>query len=148
MKTRHALAAILFVAAGGLVTGCGSEGVSGGCPVETPQINAIQSCTAQPGSTVSVLLRTCPTCNLTNPSCEVDLSGASGGTIVLDPVAERCADSSSCPPSCAVNEVVCTFTAPNTPDVYRLQVFDPASNQVRFGELDVAAASGPVACAF
>ncbi len=143
-KTPQALAALAFVAAGSLVIGCGGDS---GCPTETPRIDAIQSCTAQPGATVSVRLRLCPTCNLTGITCEVDLSGvASSGTIFLDPVAERCEGTSSCPPACSNNEAVCTFTAPSTSDTYTLQAFDPATNQVRTALLDVG--TGPVACAF
>ncbi len=144
MKTGHALAVLALFAGGSLLAACGGDS---GCPTETPRIDAVQSCTAQPGATVSVHLKTCPTCNLTNVSCEVDLSGvASSGVIHLDPVAERCEGASSCPPSCSVNEAVCTFTAPSTPGTYNLNVFDPASSQVRVGQLDVG--TGAVACAF
>ncbi len=143
MKTTQALAALAFVAAGSLVIGCGGDS---GCPTETPRIDAIQSCTAQPGAAVSVRLRLCPTCNLTGISCDVDLSGVSSGTIFLDPVAERCEGAGSCPPSCSTNEAVCTFTAPSASGSYNLQAFDPATNQVRIAQLDVG--TGPVACAF
>lgn len=144
MKTTQALAALAFVAAGSLVIGCGGDS---GCPTETPRIDAIQGCSVPPGTTVNVRLRLCPTCNLTGISCEVDLSGvSSAGVIVLDPVAERCEGTGSCPPSCSTNEAVCTFTAPSTPDTYTLQAFDPATSQVRTAVLEVG--SGPVACAF
>jgi hypothetical protein len=149
MKTRHALAALSLAAAGGLVTGCGSEGVSGGCPTETPPIQAIQSCTAQPGATVSVNVRTCPSCNQTGISCAVDLrDAATSGVILLDPVAQVCEGSTSCPPGCELDTIVCTFTAPSAPDTYQLHVFDPTTQTVKVGDLDVVAASGPVACAF
>jgi hypothetical protein len=134
---------IALGAVAGFAAGCGG----GSCPTETPEIQKIQSCTAQPGQTVSVHLQLCPTCNLSNISCEVDMSGASSGIIQLDPVAQRCESSTSCntAPSCSPG-AVCTFTAPSTSGPYTLQAFDPVRNAVVTAQLDVG--TGPVACAF
>lgn len=141
MTTRHLIA--IVVALAGFGAGCGG----GSCPTETPRIDAIQSCTAQPGQSVTVQLRLCPTCNLTGISCEVDTSNvASAGTIQLDPVAERCESSSSCGTlACSSNEAPCTFTAPTTPGTYTLRAFDPSSNSFRQGQLDVG---GAYSCTF
>lgn len=139
--TTHRLMIALVVFAG-VAAGCGGNS----CPTETPRIDAIQSCTAQPGQTVNVSLRLCPTCNQTGITCDVDTSHAgSAGLIQLDPVAERCEGSSSCPPSCSQNDAVCTFTAPSTPGSYTLRVFDPFSNGFREGTLEVG---GAYACSF
>jgi hypothetical protein len=143
--TAHRLGiALAVVAAGGLAVGCGG----GSCPTETPRIDKIQSCTVQPGQTVNLQLQLCPTCNLSNISCDVDTSNAaSAGVIQLDPVAQRCESSASCPsPSCvAPNAAVCTFTAPTVPGSYTVRAFDPASNSFREGTLDVG---GALACSF
>jgi hypothetical protein len=139
MTAHRLLIALALVA--GFAAGCGG----GSCPTETPRIDAIQSCTAQPGQTVNVSLRLCPTCNQTGITCEVDTSTVSAGYIQLDPVAERCEGSSSCPPSCSQNEAVCSFKAPAAPGDYTLRVFDPFTNQTREGTLTVG---GTYACNF
>ena len=81
MTAHRLLIPLALVAA--FAAGCGG----GSCPTETPRIDAIQSCTAQPGQSVTVQLRLCPTCNLSGISCEVDTSNAKDGLIQLDPVA-------------------------------------------------------------
>lgn len=140
MKTRPALSALTVAAAVVSFTGCGEK-----CPTETPQVQALQSCTAQPGALVTVNLRLCPTCNQAPITCTADLSAAaSSGQIHLDPLAEACESSNSCPPSCSTNTVGCTFQAPSTPGTYTLVVFDPASSSTRTSTLDVG--TGPASC--
>lgn len=138
MKTRNALSAAALSAAALLAAGCGTDT----CPTETPKIDAIQSCTVAPGATVQVKLRACPTCNQNITRCEVDFQG---GQIQLDPLAEACDSSTSCPPSCAPDEVVCTFTAPTTPGSYPMFAFNGTSGTVN-GTLDVS--SGALSCAY
>ena len=90
MKLRHVIAITACAAAVGL-SACGDK-----CPTETPQVDAVANCTARPGSTVTVPLRLCPTCNQTAASCDVDTSqAASSGIIQLDPVVEACESASS-----------------------------------------------------
>ena len=141
MTAHRLLIPLALVAA--FAAGCGG----GSCPTETPRIDAIQSCTAQPGQSVTVQLRLCPTCNLSGISCEVDTSNVgSAGVIQLDPVAQRCESSSSCGTlACSQNEAPCTFTAPSAPGTYTLRAFDPSSNSFRDGTLDVG---GAYACSF
>lgn len=140
MKTRSAFTALALTAAALAWTGCGTT-----CPTETPQVQAVQSCTVAPGATVTVNLRLCPTCNQTPITCNADLSAAAGsGQIHLDPLAEACEGSTSCPPSCSSNTVGCTFQAPSAPGSYTLLVFDPASGNTLTGTLQVTA--GPASC--
>lgn len=125
-------------------SGCGSPT---SCPKETPGINAVQSCTVEPGALVTVQVRTCATCNQTAPSCSVDLSQLGSGQIFLDPQAEVCEPVTSCEtPSCGFAPVDCSFSAPSTPGPYTLVAFDPSTNSSRTGTLTVA--SGPSSCAF
>lgn len=140
--TAHRWVIALAIVAG-VGVGCGG----GSCPTETPRIDAIQSCTAQPGQSVTVQLRLCPTCNLTGISCDVDTSNAqSAGLIQLDPVASRCESATSCGTlACSQNEAPCTFTAPSTPGTYTLRAYDPATNGFKFGALEVG---GAYACNF
>jgi hypothetical protein len=126
------------------IAGCGQ--VNNGCPTEPPKVEQVQSCTVAPGASVTVKLNVCPTCNQTPVTCSVDMSQvASSGIIGLDAIADACQPPSSCPsPSCLTNGVNCTFTAPTTPDTYRLQVYDPATNSTKEGTLTVG--SGPFSC--
>ncbi|GAO02250.1 hypothetical protein [Anaeromyxobacter sp. PSR-1] len=140
MKTRNALSAAALAAAALLAAGCGTDT----CPTETPKIDLIQSCTATPGATVPVRLKACPTCNQNITRCEVDVQG---GYIQLDPLAEACDSSTSCPPGCATNDVVCNVTAPSTPGTYTLIVSNGTGGTLQ-GQLDVAEASGPYACTY
>jgi hypothetical protein len=145
--TPTTLARLAALAAAALaIAGCGQA--NNGCPTETPEVRQVQSCTVAPGATVTVGLNVCPTCNQNPVTCTVDLSQvASSQIIALDPLADACQPPSSCPsPSCAAKPVSCTFTAPATPDVYTLIVYDPATNTTRSGTLTVGA--GPSSCSF
>lgn len=138
MQTRNVLSAAALAAAALLVAGCGNDT----CPTETPKIDAIESCTVAPGAAVQVKVRACPTCNQNITRCEVDVQG---GQIQLDPLAEACDSSTSCPPSCATDEVVCTFTAPSTPGSYPMFAYNGAGGTVG-GTLDVS--SGALFCSY
>jgi hypothetical protein len=144
MKLRRMIVIPACAIAVGL-SGCGE--VTSGCPTETPKVEAFATsgCTATPGSTVTVPLRLCPTCNQTGASCDVDLSEASSGDIFLDPVVEACESANSCPPTCDQNAINCSFAAP-PPGSYRLVVFDPASDSTIVTTLQVVQ-SGPTSCA-
>ncbi len=136
MRTSHAFAFTLAVA----LAGCGDK-----CPTETPQVSALPtSCTAGAGNPVSYPLRLCPTCNQTGITCDVDMSsvGAGSGTIFLDPKAEACETSGSCPPSCAAQETVCSFTAPGTVGTYKVSVFNPATGSTMEETLQVNVVGG------
>jgi predicted small lipoprotein YifL len=142
MKLHRVIAITACAAALGL-SACGEK-----CPTETPQVDAVANCTATAGSTVTVPVRLCPTCNQSAASCDVDLSQAtSSGSILLDPVVEACESSNSCPPGCSLNSINCTFTAPSQLGSYELIVFNPATNTSISKRLDVVA-SGGTSCAF
>ncbi len=76
-----------------------------------------------PNTTVEVSLQICPTCNQTDASCDVDLSAVSQGIIHFDTLVHACENSSSCPPSCSVSGVTCTFTTPAA-GTYNLYIGD------------------------
>ncbi len=127
-------------------SGCGNNS----CPTETPaKVQAVQSCTAAPGASVSVAVQLCPTCNQSGATCSVDTSGVGSGSIALDPTVEACENVSTCPstaPSCSVGPLTCSFTAPSAPGTYQLLVYDPSSGGTITGSLVVG--SGPSSCAF
>ncbi len=142
MTLRRIIAIGACAAAVGL-SACGEK-----CPTETPRVDAVAGCTATPGSTVSVPLRLCPTCNQSAASCDVDLSQAtSSGTIQLDPVVEACENANSCPPGCDLNAINCTFAAPSQVGTYEILVYNPATNTTISTRLDVVT-SGSTSCAF
>jgi hypothetical protein len=129
MPARHAVAVVSAAAL--LATGCGEK-----CKTETPQqVEALPSnCTAiEPGATVTVGIRLCPTCNQTGAVCDVDTSQADAfRRIQLDPQVEACEDVTSCgsaAPACLTNAIPCTFRAPTAPATYTIFAYDPASDQ-------------------
>jgi hypothetical protein len=129
---------LLALAAAALaVSGCGES-----CPTETPaKVEALGSCTAAPGGTVTVPVRLCPTCNQTGAECQVDTSQATSGFIQLDPTVEACETASSCgapTPTCQANPLTCTFTAPAVEDTYTLIVFDQSTQNTIEGTLTVS----------
>ncbi len=143
MKISHA---ILAAAAAIAAAGCGSEK----CPTENPEVSAMPaSCAASPGATVGYPLKLCPTCNQTGITCDVDTSGVGvgSGTIFLDPKAEVCESSSSCPPSCSTQDTVCTFTAPSAQGSYTVSVYNPGSGQTETAPLQVTPGGGSCAIA-
>jgi hypothetical protein len=126
--------------------GCGDEK----CASESPQVEAISSCTAPAGSQVSYQLRLCPTCNQNLTDCTVDMSDATpgGGTIFLNPVVEACEGSTGCGPATCLVNPSCSVTVPagaTSGTIWDVLVFDPASNQTRQGTLT---AGGPASCGF
>jgi hypothetical protein len=117
-----ALFAVL--AAGVLVVGCGGND-STSCATETPQINNAPSCASMaPNTQVQIALEICPTCNQTDAVCNVDLSAVSQNIIHLDPLVHACTTSNSCPPSCALSGVTCSFKTPAAPGTYTLYIGD------------------------
>ncbi len=148
MRTRNAVlvATVISVAVG--VSGCPSNS----CPMETPGVgtNPVpSSCTALPGAQVTYPVRICPTCNQTAPTCAADLSAVNTThEIFLDTKVEACNGSSSCPPSCQLDAITCTFTAPSGTGTYTMIVVDGATGQPisPAGQLTVIA-SGQPSCA-
>ncbi len=135
MKLRKAV----VVAAALAAAACSSEK----CPTETPGVNTVSaSCTVLSGSTVNYPIKLCPTCNLTNVTCEVDLSAVGQGQIFLDPKAEACSDSSSCPPSCSFSNDTCAFTAPAVGN-YTVTAYDPGTGTYKTGQLNVVPSGSP-----
>jgi hypothetical protein len=123
----------------------GAAGCAEKCPTESPNVEAIQSCTVPPGATVSMKVRVCEKCNQTATTCQVDIQGT---IIQLDPVSEACSDSSGCPPSCSPDpNITCTFSAPTVEDTYDVFAFDPSTGGNRTGQLVVMASATP-SCAF
>jgi hypothetical protein len=119
-----ALAAALAAAAG--LAGCGET-----CKTEpVAKVDDAESCTAAPGTPVTVGVRLCPTCNQTGASCAVDIQGE---VVQLDPIVEACEDVTSCAsptPSCQASPLPCQFTAPSTPGEYDVVAYDSASNRL------------------
>lgn len=139
--------AATLIAAAAALAGCPS---SEPCPLESPQVSAIPgACTEVAGQPVTYPVRLCPTCNQTGASCVVDLSavGAGSGDIFLDTKVEACTGSGSCPPSCAVNAISCTFNAPATPGTYNVIALDGATGQPVESVLFVVAPGTPESCA-
>lgn len=106
-----AIAAAVALASSGCNEPCKSENV------DVVQESVPASCPGMAaGAPVTVSFEVCVRCNEATPTCKVD---AQGGGILLDPMAEACDDSSSCPlPSCGfpggtdLATVSCAFTAP------------------------------------
>lgn len=131
--TRAIIAAVAALAA----VGCGDE-----CPTETPKLDHVGSCTAQPGATVSYPVQTCETLGT---ACDVDMSGVGNGsgTIFLDPRIQVCdGGGPSCPATCSPTQTTCSFTAP-AQGSYSVSAFDPCTNQTKTGLLTVDALQTP-----
>lgn len=107
-----------------VVTAAAVALASAGCnePCKSENVDVVEasvppSCSSMAGGVpITVSFEVCVRCNEATPTCRVD---AQGGGILLDPMAEACDDSSSCPlPSCAfpggtdLATVSCAFTAP------------------------------------
>ena len=138
MTTRGWVLVAAAAAAGFGLAGCPSSS----CPLETPQVNALPTCTEPPNQPVSYPVRLCPTCNQTGASCAVQISGRS---IFLDLKVEACNDPGSCGGAgCAPGPTICSFTTPSTPDTYNVTATD-AGGQVT-GTL-VVSATDPASCA-
>jgi hypothetical protein len=144
MTIRSALVLATLAALAVGVSGCPSSS----CPMESPQVNGLPaSCTAPVGQQVSYPVRLCPTCNQSSASCAVDLSAATTtGDIFLDTKVEACSGSSSCPPACQTNPILCTFTPPGA-GTYKVTVFDGATGQTQTSQL-VVSQGGASSCAF
>jgi hypothetical protein len=135
MRSAVGIAALAAIGAG--LAGCPS---SNSCPLETPQVNALPTCTEPPNQPVSYPVRLCPTCNQTAASCTVQISGQD---IFLDLKVEACGDSNSCGGAgCSPGPTVCNFTTPATPGTYNVTATDAGGTQS--GTLVVA--SGPASC--
>ncbi len=119
MRTRSAVLAATLAAMAAATAGCPS---STSCPLETPQVNALPTCTEPPSQAVSYPVRLCPTCNQTGASCSVQRSG---NDIFLDIKVEACSDSNSCGGAgCAPGPTVCNFTTPATAGTYNVTATD------------------------
>jgi hypothetical protein len=138
MKMRSAvmLAVLAAVAAG--LAGCPSSS----CPLETPQVNALPTCTEPPSTAISYPVRLCPTCNQSGATCAVQMSGSE---IFLDLKVEACSDASSCGGAgCTAGPTTCSFTTPATAGTYTVTATD-AGGTVE-GTL-VVSPTGPASCA-
>ena len=146
---RLALAAAFAGVLAASLPGCGGEK----CPTENPTISGgaagVPVCTGgaavQAGTTVTVNLRICPTCNQTADVCNVVLPLPTDNPkiIQLDPLVQACDSANSCPPSCLTKAVACTFTAPAA-GAYQLLVSDPSG--VYQQPFQVVAAAGSTSC--
>ena len=137
MKVRSAvmLATLAAVAAG--LAGCPSDS----CPIETPQVNSLPTCTEPPSRAVSYPVRLCPTCNQTGATCAVQMSGQD---IFLDIKVEACQDANSCGGAgCAPGPTFCSFTTPAATGTYNIIATD-AGGTVN-GTL-VVSATEPASC--
>jgi hypothetical protein len=149
MNTTCRLAVLAAAAFSLVMAGCGTNK----CPTENPKISGgasgVPVCTGaaavQAGATVTVSLRTCPTCNQTTDVCTV-LPAGSDGIIQLDPLVQACTSSSSCPPSCNLQPTTCTFTAPSTPGSYQILVYDPGTGGPIQQPFEVVASGGARSC--
>jgi len=118
--------AVALGTAGAAVSGCGT---TADCPVESPDVVSVPTCSLAAGEPVTVQFPICTRCNQTAPTCRVDLSQVGSGYVQLDPLAQACDPGNSCPlPSCGIGgadrqTVACTFTAPAAGD-YQLVVYD------------------------
>jgi len=122
MKKRTAIvAAALALAAAGCNEPCKGENV------DVVQSTVPASCNVAPSAAVTVSFDVCVRCNNSTPTCRIDASQA--GSIQLDPIAETCDSSSSCPlPSCGVGgadlrRLACNFTSPASGSV-NLVIYD------------------------
>jgi hypothetical protein len=138
MKTRSALGVAVLGALGLWSTGCPS---SNSCPLETPQVNTLPTCTEPPNYALSYPVRLCPTCNQTGATCAVQMSGQN---IFLDLKVEACGDSNSCGGAgCSPGPTVCSFTTPAAEGTYNVTATDAGGT--RSGTLVVSATS-PASC--
>ncbi len=139
MKTHDAVMLGILVAVAVGVVGCPS---SNSCPLETPQVNALPTCTEPPNQPVSYPVRLCPTCNQTAASCNVQISGQ---TIFLDLKVEACGDSTSCGGAgCSPGPTVCSFTTPGTPGNYNVTATDAGGT---VSGILVVSSTSPASCA-
>ncbi len=110
--------------------------------METPQVNALPSCTEPPSQALSYPVRLCPTCNQTGATCSVQMSGQ---TIFLDLKVEACNDASSCGGAgCAPGPTICSFTTPAQPGTYNVIATDAGGTAT--GTLLVST-TDPASCA-
>ncbi len=138
MRIRGGALIVAAAAAAGFgLAGCPSSS----CPMETPQVNALPSCTEPPNHALSYPVRLCPTCNQTGASCSVQMSG---NDIFLDLKVEACNDASSCGGAgCNPGPTICSFTTPASEGTYNVTATD-AGGTVN-GTL-VVSASVPASC--
>ena len=141
MRIQSALvrvAAVIAAAAG--LTGCPADS----CPLETPAVTAMPSCTEPPNQEILYPVRLCPTCNQTGASCAVDLSQVATGSIFLDIKAEACTDSNSCGGAgCAPGPTNCSFRTPATPGTYQVITSNAATGGTLQSALVVATGVTP-----
>lgn len=118
---------VLVAAAALMASGCGEDR----CPTEAPKTEDFQQtcAAASPGEVVSIPVTLCPTCNQQLAGCTADQISPS--QILLDPVVEACtSDTCDQGPTCDLFPAACTFTAPNTADVFFIEVLaDPDAAQ-------------------
>ena len=141
MKARSAVGMAAFaatVAAAAALSGCPADS----CPLETPQVDALPTCTEPPNQAIAYPVRLCPTCNQTSASCSVQMSGRD---IFLDLKVEACDDPNSCGGAgCFPGPTICSFTTPSAVDTYNVTATD-AGGQVS-GTL-VVSNTEPASCA-
>ncbi len=139
MKMTSAARLAVLSALAASTAGCPS---SNSCPLETPQVNALPTCTEPPSTAISYPVRLCPTCNQTGASCAVQIAG---NDIFLDLKVEACSDPNSCGgAACALGPTTCSFTTPASPGTYNVTATDPGGTVN--GTL-VVSASTPASCA-
>jgi hypothetical protein len=120
MRTRSVVLVATLGTVAAALAGCPS---STSCPLETPQVTALPTCTEPPSKDITYPVRLCPTCNQTGATCSVQMSG---NVIFLDLKVEACADAVSCGGAgCAPGPTNCTFTTPATEGNYSVVATDP-----------------------
>jgi hypothetical protein len=137
----------------GLAVAAGLQGCGEQCKTEpVAKVDEAESCTAAPGTPVTIGVRLCPTCNQTGASCDVDTSQASSsGIIQLDPIVEACQDVTSCAnpsPSCQSAPLPCQFTAPTEPGPYSIRAYDSSTNSFETVATLTVEPGAAYACAF
>ncbi len=139
MRTRDVLMVAVLGAVGLWSAGCPSSS----CPLETPQVNALPTCTEPPSRQITYPVQLCPTCNQTGATCSVQMSG---NDIFLDLKAEACNDSTSCGGAgCAPGPTTCSFTTPSAEGNYRVVTSNAATGGTIESQL-VVSSTQPANC--
>lgn len=143
MTTRQTL--IAAAAALSLVAvGCGEKCNEETPPVETASLKA--SCDDMaPNTAVTVTIPVCPTCNQGTPTCTYRADNLAAGIIQLEPLAEACESSNSCPPvnpaSCPAQPLACEFVTPVAEATYTLTIVTADGSTIDKG-FPIAAGGG------
>ena len=146
MNTRLVLAA---TAAAALLAACGSE--DSACISRDAELAAgavvPTSCTASPGSSVTIPVNLCPKCSDTRASCQAEFRN---GQIEIAPIFFECEESRGCAinPACennAARRANCTVVIPAGTQPGSYDIVNAGTVEVVGG---LAVTSGPSSCGF